>query len=191
MKLDKYNLLIDDDGDISKAALNTAKFFIESKFKKEEIDRTIISKDGPRKKTKDESFEEYDDYLTAYTRVYEDMLNKKNLGYLMTLDINFNYVCQTLASPGIFNKHPDIPTSRLDNKDATYMMAACLLYDFSYYSALIDRSNIHIKAMSNGRSTWHRYASDLKLLLTKDTELVTILKEVSKRYNPTFLTKYL
>lgn len=195
MKLDKYNLLIGDDNDLSGAAYNTALFFIQSKFKKEEIDAQF-RKDYPvRSRLPDEPLVEYDSYLTRHTHAYEEMLNKQDRGYLMHLDINLDYALQTLnfrGSDNLFVNHPELPSSEISGDSALMLSSAIVLYNFGLNNLYKCRTNdIHSKALRTMRKSWHRYLSDAKLLLglTKNKELATILKEISRRYSPTFITK--
>lgn len=193
MKLDKYNLLIEDD--ITKAAYNTSKFFIEGKFKKEEVDKKFAFNHPHRRRTQDESFEEYDDYLTAHTRAYETMLEKQGLGYLMNLDINFNYMIQTLSNGKGFIVHPDAISIKMDRKTSILILSAIMLYGFdTKYLHMGEPTGPHNQSLMCGRKDWRRYISDavavVQSYITNDST-TAVLKEVSKRFNPTFLTKFI
>lgn len=66
-----------------------AIYYLLLKFSKEIIDKEFVSKHEPRAKLSDESFEEYDDYLSNHLQAYEQMLIKQGLGATATADINF------------------------------------------------------------------------------------------------------
>jgi len=127
-KYDSYGLYTNILGDKEGTLRRTCLYYILAFINKELLDAEVVAKYPIRKRREDETFEEYDDYLTKHLLACEEYITKSGTT-VQNLDVLFNDKIKILQDwNNNLKSHPLLFLA--GKEELQYAHVACQLYDF-------------------------------------------------------------
>lgn len=164
-----------------------ALHYLNRFFSKLELDKKFKEENPHRFKNEEESFEEYDDYLTKHLELYNRMLESNNMSHLLSNDYHFlDKIQQLKVNENVVLK------DKLSYRELVGMMAALFFYEFTLELNQQKTKYPHLENIRLQRkNTVVKYLGDVWLLIStfKNDAVVLVPQLLVAETNPTWLSR--
>lgn len=191
---DNWGLPTDENGETYETPAYLSIYFTELFLLKTRLDKEFKTTYPQRKKQENESFEEYDDYLTNHLTSYRSFLDKKNLPFLMEADMHFfNKLTSLMKGNGDIIIHPkDYPTTLVNDENKLALITTASLYNQTSLFSNISYSFIYQTVKTDRKNVALNYLSDLAMFInlllapSPNSQLGYYIQSINK---PTWFSK--
>jgi hypothetical protein len=188
---DNWELPVKDNGYAGESCKDLAIYFINILMFKRIFDDKFKIDYPQKEKEPEQSYEEYNNYLTQHLNAYRDLLNKQNIQYMQDADVHLHDKLTSITYDNQLITHPQLGNT-INDLNLVPMLCCLSLYEFD---DLLQKQEVGIrhKSIQQKRSNpVYNFITDISTLFSivrHNLPDLQIVQMISAKSNPSFISK--